>query len=90
MEALFPQIISKNLKNKIHETWILTVVMYDCKTRSLRLREGNRVEIFERKIKRLKKKNKVLFPKKYEYCLLYHTVVKCSLSLKKGTQAKDI
>jgi hypothetical protein len=38
------RLISKNLKIKIHETVILPVVLYGCKTWSLTLREEHRLE----------------------------------------------
>ena len=44
--------LSKNLKIKIYKTIILPVVLYDCETWSLRLREERRLRVFENKILR--------------------------------------
>jgi hypothetical protein len=47
---LFSPNTSKNLKIKIYKTIILPVVLYDCETLSLTLREEFRLRIFENRI----------------------------------------
>jgi len=44
---LSSRLLSNNLKIKIHKTIILPVVLYDCKTWSLSLREERRLRVFE-------------------------------------------
>ena len=44
---LSSSLLSKNLKIKIYRTTILPVVMYGCKTWSLKLREERRLRVFE-------------------------------------------
>ena len=43
---------SKNLKNKIFRTIILSVVLYGCETWSLTLREEQRLRVFENRVLR--------------------------------------
>jgi hypothetical protein len=49
---LFSNLISKNLKIKIHKTVILPVVLYGCETWSLTLRDEHRLRIFENRVLR--------------------------------------
>ena len=55
---LSSKLLSKNLKNKIHKTIILPVVMYGCKTWLLTLREEHRLRVFEKRVLR-----KIFWPK---------------------------
>jgi hypothetical protein len=45
-------LLSKNVNIRICETIILPVVLYGCETRSVILREGHRLEMFENKVVR--------------------------------------
>jgi hypothetical protein len=45
-------LISKDLKIKIYKTVILPVVLYECKTWSLTLREEHRLRVFEKRVLR--------------------------------------
>ena len=45
---LSSRLLSKNLKNKIYRTIILSVVLYKCETWSLTLREERRLRVFEK------------------------------------------
>ena len=47
---LSSQLLSKELKIKICKTIILSVVLYDCETWSLTLREECRLRVFENRI----------------------------------------
>jgi hypothetical protein len=47
-----PVSYKKNLKNKIYQTVILTVVLYGCETWSLTLREEQRLRVFENRVLR--------------------------------------
>jgi len=49
---LSSSLLSKNLKNKIHRTFILPVVLYGCETWSLTLREECRLRVFENMVLR--------------------------------------
>ena len=49
---LSSQLLSKNLKIKIHKTIILPVVLHGCETWSLTLREECRLRVFENRILR--------------------------------------
>ena len=44
---LSASLLSKNLKTKIYRTIILPVVLYECETWSLALREKRRLRLFE-------------------------------------------
>jgi len=44
---LSSKLLSKNLKNKIHRSIILPVVMHGCETWLLTLREERRLRVFE-------------------------------------------
>jgi hypothetical protein len=44
---LSPRLLSRNLKVKIYETIILSVVLCGCETWSLTLREEHRLRVFE-------------------------------------------
>jgi hypothetical protein len=44
--------LSKNLKIKIYGTVILCVVLYGCKIRSVTLRDGCRLRVFESRVLR--------------------------------------
>ena len=50
---LSSRLLSKNLKIKIYKTIILPVVLYECETWSLALREECRLRVFENRILRL-------------------------------------
>jgi hypothetical protein len=58
---LSSRLISKNLKIKIHETVLLPVVLYGCKTWSLTLREEDRLKVSEKRVLR-----KIFGPKREE------------------------
>jgi hypothetical protein len=45
-------LISKNVNVKIYKIVILPVVLYECKTWSLTLREGRRLKVFENRMLR--------------------------------------
>jgi len=45
-------LLSKNLKIKIHRTIILPVVLYECETCSLTLREEHGLRVFENRVLR--------------------------------------
>ena len=45
-------LLSKNVKIKIHRTIILPVVLYECETWSLTLREECRLRVFENRVLR--------------------------------------
>jgi hypothetical protein len=47
---LSSRLISKHLKIKIYKTVILPVVLYDCETWSLALREEHRLRVFENRM----------------------------------------
>ena len=49
---LSSRLLSKNLKIKIYRTIILPVVLYDCETWSLTLREERRLCVFENRVLR--------------------------------------
>jgi len=49
---LSSSLLSKNLKNKIHRTIILSLVLYGCETWSLTLREERRLRVFEKRVLR--------------------------------------
>jgi hypothetical protein len=50
---LSSRLISKNLKIKIYKTVILPVVLYECETWSLTLREEHRLKVFENRVLRI-------------------------------------
>jgi hypothetical protein len=58
---LSSRLISKNLKIKIYKTVILPVVLYECETWSLTLREEHRLRVFENRVLR-----KIFGPKREE------------------------
>jgi hypothetical protein len=43
-------LLSKSLKHKIYRTRILLVVLYECETWSLKLREEHRLRVFENRV----------------------------------------
>jgi hypothetical protein len=45
-------VLSRNVKVKINKTIILPVVLYECKTWPLTLREEHRLRVFENKVLR--------------------------------------
>jgi hypothetical protein len=49
---LTSSLLSKNLKIKIYRTIILPVVLYECETWSLTLREEHRLKLFENRVLR--------------------------------------
>ena len=49
---LSSSLLSKNMKIKIYRTIILCVVLYECETWSLKLREGRRLRAFENRVLR--------------------------------------
>jgi len=54
VETLPSGLLSKNIKIKIYRTVIFPVVVYRCKTWSLKLREKRKVRVFEnRALKRI-------------------------------------
>jgi hypothetical protein len=46
-------LLSTNLKIKIYRTIILSLVLYECETWSLTLREGRRLRVFENTVLRI-------------------------------------
>jgi len=55
----FSSLLSKNLKIKIHRNIIFPLVLYECKTWSLTLREGRRLRVLENRTLR-----RILGPKR--------------------------
>jgi len=49
---LSSSLLSKNLKNKIYRTIILSVVLYGCETKSLTSRKERRLRVFENRVMR--------------------------------------
>jgi hypothetical protein len=47
---LSSRLISKNLKINVYKTVILPVVLYECETWSLALREEHRLRVFENSV----------------------------------------
>jgi hypothetical protein len=45
-------LLSRNIKIRIHQTIILPVVLYECETWSLTLREKHRLRVFENRVLR--------------------------------------
>jgi hypothetical protein len=43
-------LLSKNIKNKIYRTIILSLVLYGCETLSLTLKEEHRLRVFENRV----------------------------------------
>jgi len=58
---LSSNLLSKNIKTKIHRTVILFVVLFGCETWSFTLREERRVRVFEHRVLR-----GIFGPKRYE------------------------
>ena len=54
-------LLSKNIKVKIHRTIILLVVLFGCETWSLTLRDESRVRVFDHRVLR-----RIFGPKRYE------------------------
>jgi hypothetical protein len=48
----FSGLLSKNLKIRIYKTIILPVVLYECETWFLTLREEHRLRVFENRVPR--------------------------------------
>jgi hypothetical protein len=46
---LSSRLLSRNVKVRIYKTTILPVVLYECETWSLTLREGHRLRVFEKR-----------------------------------------
>ena len=60
-ESFVFQLLSKNIKIKVHRTIILSVVLYGCETWSLTLREEHMLRVFEMLSRILgPKRNKVM------------------------------
>jgi hypothetical protein len=53
VQDLLPFCLSKNIKIRIYKTIILPVVLYDCETWSLTLREEHRLRVFESRVLRI-------------------------------------
>jgi hypothetical protein len=49
---LSSRLLSKSLKIRIYKMIILPVVLYECETRSLRVREEHRLRVFEKRVLR--------------------------------------
>jgi hypothetical protein len=49
---LFSSLLSKNLRVKIYRSIILPIVLYECETWSLTLREGRRLRVFDNRVLR--------------------------------------
>ena len=60
-KILSSRLLSKKLKVNTHKTVMLPVVLYDCETWSLTLREEHGLRVFENKVLR-----KIFGTKKYE------------------------
>jgi hypothetical protein len=45
-------LLSRNVKVKIYKTVILPVVLYECETRPVTLREEHRLRVFENRVLR--------------------------------------
>ena len=58
---LSSNLLSKNIKTKIHRTIILLVVLYGCETWSPTMREKRRLRVFEHRVLR-----RICGPKRYE------------------------
>ena len=56
---LSSSVLSKNIKIKIYRTIILPIVLYECETWSLTLREEHRLRVFENRVLR-----KIFVPKR--------------------------
>jgi hypothetical protein len=52
LSLLSSRLLSRNLKVKIYETIILPVVLYECETWSVVLREEHRLRVFEKRVLR--------------------------------------
>ena len=48
--TLSSSLLSKNIQIEIYRTIILPVVLYGCETRSLRLKDGRRLRVFENRV----------------------------------------
>jgi hypothetical protein len=51
-KLLSSRLLSKNVKVKIYKTKILTVVLYECETWSLTVREEHKLRVFENRVLR--------------------------------------
>jgi hypothetical protein len=49
---IISRLLSKNLKIRIYETIMFPLVLYECETWSLTLREEHRLRVFENKVLR--------------------------------------
>jgi hypothetical protein len=58
---LSSHLLSRNIKVKIYETIILPIVLYECETWSLTLKEERRLRVFESKVRR-----RIFRPKRVE------------------------
>jgi hypothetical protein len=58
---MYSRLLSKNIKIRICKTIILPVVLYECETWSLTLREEHRLRIFENRVVR-----RIFEPKRVE------------------------
>jgi hypothetical protein len=58
---LSSRLLSRNVKVKIYNTIVLSVVLYGCETWSLTLREEHRLRVFENRVLR-----KIFRPKRDE------------------------
>ena len=62
MQTILPSsLVLNSMKIEIHRTIILPVVLYECETWSITLREDDRVEVFESRMLW-----KICGPKRYE------------------------
>jgi hypothetical protein len=59
LDLLSSSLLSKNLKNKIYRIIILPVVLYECETWSLILREECRLKVFENRVLRRLRRDEV-------------------------------
>jgi hypothetical protein len=52
VQNLFSRLLSKNLKVRIYKSIILSVVLYECETWSLTVREEHKLRVFENRVLR--------------------------------------
>jgi hypothetical protein len=85
------RLLSRNVKVKIYNTIILTVVLYGCETWSLKLREEHRLRVFENSVLR-----RIFGPKRDEVTGEWrklhneelHILYSCPISLGRSNQGE--
>jgi hypothetical protein len=71
---LSSSLLSKSIKSKIYRIIILPVVLYECETQSLTLREERRLRVFESRLLR-----SIIGPKRYGFWVDVLVFKLCSL-----------